>query len=148
VSITVKVGASEAKIKVSMPLVDRVEMGEPAEMKALKKDDPAAVMVTVKPLIERFRGLPAAWLVDSMGVLADAYLAQGKTAEAKDQYEEIEKLYPGSRFLIKAAVGKVKVAFQSGDANGAAALLAPLLLEANKTVAPTTSDGQIYGEAS
>ncbi len=147
VTIEVTMGTSKAVLPIPMSKIDKIEMPAPPELTGLKPGDPALVISTLEPLLKKYRAMPVPWVVDMMGKVADAYNAQGKPTEANAIYSEIEKLYPGSQYLIKANVGKAKTALQTGNADLALQLLEPLIVAANKTVSPTREDGRLYGEA-
>ncbi len=147
VLIEVTVGAGKGRIPIPIASIQKIEMTTPSEVLNLNRSDAANVISILEPLVKKFKGLPADWIVDAMGTLADAYTATGKIAESSALYTQIEQLFPGSKYLIKANVGKAKGALASGSFDEALKHLEPLIEAANKTAAPSSEEGRLYGEA-
>ncbi len=146
VSVEVAVGSGKGRIPIPIASIQKIEMVTPSEVLNLNRSDAANVILVLEPLVKKFKGLPADWIVDAMGTLADAYTATGKIADSNSIYAQIEQLFPGSKYLIKANVGKAKGALASGSYDEALKLLDPLIEEANKTAAPSAEEGRLYGE--
>ncbi|MES2310249.1 MAG: tetratricopeptide repeat protein [Verrucomicrobiota bacterium] len=147
VLLEIAVGSGKGRVPVPISNIQKIEMTVPSEVTSVKKTDPAAVISTLEPVVKKFKGLPADWVVDAMGTLADAYSATGKNTEAAAYYSQIEQLFPGSKYVIKANVGKAKAALSAGNTDEALKLLDPLIEAANKTAAPSAEEGRLYGEA-
>jgi hypothetical protein len=134
-------------IGVRLTDIASVEMTVPTEMKLSESAPPDRVIALLQPLTTKFKGLPADWVVDAMGRIADAYAAQNKNGEAAAVYKEMASLYPGSRYLIKANVGMAKTAFQDQKYDETLRLVKPLVDEANKKLFPTANEARLYSEA-
>ena len=134
---------------VSLPLaqVAKVEMAAPKELAEARNAESAKALALVEPLLTRFKGLPVDWYVEAMGLAADAYAAQNQPEKAQVIYEEMAHLYPNSIYGLKAKVGQAKNALRQGHKDEAAQLLAPLIAEADKKLAPAPQDSAFYGEA-
>lgn len=145
--LEIAVGSGKGSVPIPIANIASIKMAVPSELSKINKSDFNSVIATLDPLVKKFKGLPVDWLVDAMGTLAEAYVASGKAAEANDLYSQIEKLFPGSKYVIKANVGKAKTALNSGNIEETLRLLEPLIAEANKTAAPTMEEGRLYGEA-
>ena len=147
VFVEVTVGTGKGRIPIPIASIQRIEMATPSEVLKLNRSDAANVILVLEPVVKKFKGLPADWAVDAMGTLADAYTATGKIAESTSIYSQIEQQFPGSKYVIKANVGKAKGALASGSFDEALKLLDPLIEVANKTAAPSAEEGRLYGEA-
>jgi tetratricopeptide (TPR) repeat protein len=147
VILEIAVGSGKGRVPVPISNIQRIQMTIPTEVTSLNKADSSSVITILDPIVKKFKGLPADWVVDAMGTLADAYNATGKTTEAATYYSQIEQLFPGSKYVIKANVGKAKAALTSGNLDEAIKLLDPLIEAANKTAAPSAEEGRLYGEA-
>jgi hypothetical protein len=148
VKVEIAVGTAKAEVAVPFADIAAVQMEVPASVKEADGiKDPAAIIAKLEAVVNIYKGLPADWVVDAMARVADAYAAKNEGAKSTAIYEEMAKLYPGSKYLIKANVGRAKGALQAGDTAQALLLLEPLLLEANKKVAPTQAESSLYGEA-
>lgn len=143
VNITLAIGA----VKVPMTQIKSVEMAAPSALEEAKKADAARQVTLLEPLLAKYKALPADWVLDAMGILADAYAVQGQDDKSGAIYDQIRKLYPGSKYLIKANVGTAKTAIRKGNADEAIQLLKPLITEANAQIAPPPDKSALYGEA-
>jgi hypothetical protein len=126
--------------------VQSVTMPTPDVVTQLKSADPATIIATLAPVVRQYAGLPADWVVDAMGQLADAYDAQGKSAQASQAYSQIEQLYPGSPYQTEATAGAAKLALNSGDLADALALLKPIVDQANQNLAPSAAESRGYAK--
>jgi tetratricopeptide (TPR) repeat protein len=128
-------------------------MPAPDDVAQLKSADPATVVATLAPLVKQYAGLPADWVVDAMAQLADAYDAQGKSAQASDIYAQINALYPGSPYQNEAIAGAAKLDLNAGKTADALSLLQPVVNQANQHVAPSAAEARgdakiflVYGQ--
>jgi tetratricopeptide (TPR) repeat protein len=144
VNLTLPNGGS---ISLLLAQVAKVEMAAPKELAEARGAEPAKVLLLVEPLLARFKGLPVDWYVEAMGLAADAHAAQNRGEKAQAIYEEMARLYPKSAYALKAKVGQAKNALRQGRKDEAAQLLAPLIAEADKKLAPSPQDSAFYGEA-
>ena len=145
--LEITIGSGKGKVPIPLANIQKVEMAVPTELRSLAKSDPAAIITALEPLVKKFKGVPVDWIVDAMGTLADAYTSTGKMEESKALYAQVEQLFPGSKYLIKANVGKAKGLFAAGNLDEALKQLEPLIELADKTAAPTSEEGRLYGEA-
>jgi tetratricopeptide (TPR) repeat protein len=127
--------------------IQSVIMAPPAELIRVKGASPAAVIAAVEPLLKEYAGVPADWVLDAMGQLADAYDAQGKGDLAAGMYNQINQLYPNSPYQILAQVGKAKTNLQHGKVDEAVAALQLLIDKANQNLAPSPTEGRLYANA-
>jgi tetratricopeptide (TPR) repeat protein len=121
-----------------------IEMAPPAAVAQLKDASPAQVIATLQPIVKEYAGLPADWVVDAMGQLADAYDTSGQSDRAAAAYAEINQFYPDSPYQNEAVAGTAKLDLQQGKIDAALALLRPLVDKANQDLAPSPAEGRLY----
>lgn len=150
------VGVLNNQIQIKLPVgtvgvpvaqVKAVEMKVPAEVAASVNASPAQIISTLGPIANTFKGLPADWAVEAMAAVADAYSAQGDGAKAHELYVEMGKLYPGSRYLIKANVGLAKTALQNKQPDEALKLVQPLIEQSAQKFFYPEAECRLYAEA-
>lgn len=134
---------NSAKGKEKVPKADIIEiqMRTPEAVvtarKAVEVGDWAAVEGAVKAPVAAFKGLQADWVIEALGLLADAQLAQKKNDEAKKTCDEITANYAGTPYADKAKVGLARLAIaQAEGANRDAKLT-----EASRLLQPITASG-------
>lgn len=135
----------------SIPLKDvkQLSMQDPPEFTAaaaqLSRGDAKGALAALEKINQNYSGLPAAWAERAAVMLGDAKLAVGDTAGAKAAYDQFVKTYPGSVAL--ANLGMARLAVESGDIDGATAILAPLTAKASETALPAAADGAALSQA-
>jgi tetratricopeptide (TPR) repeat protein len=122
-------------------------MTPPAVLTTIQEAQPAAVITALEPLIKQYAGLPADWVVDMMWQLAGAYNAQGQADRAADIYNQIDTLYPNSKYHAQASAGKALLSLKQGKIDEAIAGVQPTIAEANKNLAPSPEEGRLYANA-
>jgi len=133
-----------AKLPYYLADIQTVTMAPPAEVTAAQGAAPAAVVTALEPLVKQFAGLPADWVVEAMGQLAGAYDVQGQTDRALELYNQIDTLYPGSKYHAQAAAGKAMLSLKQGKIDEALAGVQPIVDQANKNLAPSPAEGRLY----
>lgn len=128
-------------------LVEVVEMDAPRELVRARTAEPKKQLALVAPLINKYKGLPADWVVESLGIAAEAYAALGQNDKAKAVYSSMLKLYPNSIYEVRAKAGLAGQALATGNTAEALKMIKPLIAEANKTLLPGNAQGQVYGAA-
>jgi hypothetical protein len=148
--VTVQSTASNGG-KVTLPYqlsdVKSVTMAPPPEFLAAKGQPPAQVAATLAPIVKAYAGLPADWVLDAMGQLADAYTALNQGDAATAIYAQINQLYPGSAYTLIATAGQAHLLLTQGKADQALAAVQPVIDAANKTIAPSAADARAYANA-
>ncbi len=127
--------------------VQSITMAPPAAVANLKGAAPADVIAALEPLVKQFGGLPADWVVDAMGQLANAYAAVGQADRAVATYNQIDTFYPGSKYHAQAVSGKAGLSLKQGKIDEALAAVQPIVDQANQDIAPSPSDGALYAKA-
>jgi len=136
-----------AKVPYMISDLRSVEMAPPAALAGVKGQSSAAVVTALAPLVKEYAGLPADWVLDAMGQLADAYSDLGQGDSANAIYNQITQLYPGSSYINIAVADQAKLLLKQGQLDKAAATIQPVIAAANKDVAPSPSDGRAYASA-
>jgi tetratricopeptide (TPR) repeat protein len=148
VTITSKASnGSPVTLPYSISDIQSVIMDPPPEFLATKGQPPAQVVAALAPLVKSYAGLPADWVVDAMGALADAYTTLNQDDQASAIYAQINQLYPNSPYTNLAVAGQAKVQLAQGHADQALATIQPVIDAANKTVAPSAPDARAYASA-
>jgi tetratricopeptide (TPR) repeat protein len=136
-----------ARVPYRLSDIKSVIMTPPPEMAQVKDQPPATVVAALAPLVKAYAGLPADWVLDAMGQLADAYTDQGQTDQAAAVYAQINQLYPGSPYTNIATAGEANLLLKAGKADQALATLQPVITAADQTVSPGASDARAYAAA-
>jgi len=139
----------EAKIPYPLADIKSVTMAVPDNVSKAEAPgvEPSAVVAALQPQIDQFSGLPTDWIVDAMAHLAQAYSALGKEDQAIATYNQIDTLYPGSKYHALAVAGKAEMSLKAGKIDEALAAVQPMVDQANQDIAPSPSDGALYAKA-
>ena len=138
----------QGKIPLRLATIAKVDMDTPAEVASARKaTDPKKQLQLLAPLINRYQGLPVGWVVEALGMAAEAYSALGDNAKATAIYENMLKLYPNSVYEARAKAGLAGQALAAGDAAKALSMVQPLIKEADKSLLPGHAEGEAYGAA-
>ena len=138
-----------AKFPLSLAMIKTVHMAVPAEVAQAEAPGatPSSVVAALQPKVDKFAGLPTPWVVDAMGQLAQAYIAVGQPEKALATYNQIDTLYPGSKYHAQAVAGKAAMSLKAGKIDEALAAVQPIIAQANKDLAPSPEDGATYANA-
>ena len=138
-----------AKFPITITDIKSVNMAAPADVAKAEGPGvaPAAAIAALEPQVRQFAGLPADWVVAAMAQLAQAYAAQGQGERAAATYNQIDALYPGSKYHAQAVAGKAELSLKAGKIDEALAAVQPIIDQANKDIAPSPSDGALYAGA-
>jgi len=146
---TVTSRGGEAKIPYMLSEIQSVSMATPPAV--VKAETPGlapnAVVAALEPEINRFAGLPADWIIDAMARLAEAYLSLNQADKALGIYDEIDTLYPGSKYHAQAVAGKADMSLKMGKYAEALAAVQPIIDAANQNIAPSPAEGAAYAHA-
>lgn len=152
------IGTSAGKMQVKMSMgtvsvplaeVRELQMQAPGEFVSaaarLSGGDAKGALAALEKINRSYAGLPAAWAERAAVMLGDAKLATGDLEGAKAAYDQFTKTYPDSVAL--ANLGLARLAVESGDTSGAAALLEPLASKASETALPANTEGSALSQA-
>jgi len=137
----------QATVPYQLSDIKSVVMTAPAELTQVKGQAPDAVVAKLAPLVKAYAGLPADWVLDAMGQLADAYTDLKQDDQASAIYAQINQLYPGSSYTNIATAGQAKLLLTQGKVDDAMTTLQPVITAADKTVSPGASDARAYAAA-
>lgn len=143
----VKVSVGAGTIPYPLANIASVQMTAPADIEKAHAASPDQAIVLLDPIVKKFKGLPVDWVAEAMVLLADSYTFGGKDAESMAVFEEMIKLYPGSRYQVRAQAGLAKASLKDGKFDEVLSRLAPLVAQANKEFSPSQEDGRVYSEA-
>ena len=106
-------------------------------------------LAIVKPLVDRFRGLPTDWARQAAGMLGDLYIEKNDVPKAEAAYNDFRRLYPaGAGGDLRSSLGMARISFAKDNAPLARQQLEPITRAAMKTPAEVTQlDGAAYGQA-
>jgi len=136
-----------AHLTYDLSIIQSVTMAPPAGAVISKDASPADVVAALEPLVAKYAGLPADWVVDAMGQLADAYDQLGQADKAAAISTQISQLYANTPYQSEAIAGNAKLDLEQGKVADAMAALQPLINTANQNLAPSPSDGRLYAHA-
>jgi tetratricopeptide (TPR) repeat protein len=114
-----------------------------AAQQAFEAKDFAKAMTAAQAVVNKYRGMPAEWVVSMVALIGDIHLAQGDTAKAEAAYNEFAKTFPGHG---GADLGRARVAVSKKDFAAARKIAEPLAEKAAKEKNVTRQAGQIYGQ--
>jgi tetratricopeptide (TPR) repeat protein len=108
---------------------------------------PEQAIAGLEPAIQQYAGLPAAWIVDAMGKLAEAYAASGHGDKASEMFTKIDTAYPNSKYHAQAVAGRASMTLKSGKVDQAFGEISPIIEQANQNLAPSPDDAATYARA-
>lgn len=115
--------------------------------KALAAEQYPQVLASIEKDAQAFTGLQVDWVIEALGMVADAYLATGKKSEAGAIYRKMETDYANSPYAVKAKVGLAKISVSVKRLPEAEAALKPILESAQKTLAPPEAEQRVFADA-
>lgn len=128
---------ASAKMEPPKAFLDAVEQA--------RVGDTRQALATLKPLVEKFRGLPAAWTERAAAMLATLLLDAGDVPGAEAALAEFQKAYPQSQSLAELSLARLALAKK--DLATAEAKARPLAEEARKTLLAPSGKNAQYGQA-
>jgi tetratricopeptide (TPR) repeat protein len=148
---TVQLRVAQGEVGVPKGQIASVEMPVPAQftegLAAWEQGETGKALGTIRPLVEKFKGLPTDWAQRASALLGDILMASNDAASAEKAYLEFQKLYPGTESR-GADVGMARVMISKKDFAGARAKLEPIVEEAAKKKSVSRLEGASYGQAS
>ncbi len=138
--------------KIGLPLagVTTVSMEIPASARtglaAYESGDFARALSDLRPLAERFRGLPSDWARRVASVMGDVFLETNDLPHAEAAYADFSRLYPGGKSTLRGSVGLARIALAKGDRARARQILDPMAKAALGDASPAEADAAVYGQ--
>lgn len=141
---------STGKIGFPVAGIASVTMEQPTSVRtglaAYEAGDFAKALSELRPVSEKYRGLPTEWARRVAAVMGDVYLETKDLARAEAAYTEYGRAYPGGKASLRSNVGMARLAFAKGEQARAKQLLEPIAKAALEDAAPAEADGAMYGQ--
>ncbi|MGB7839240.1 MAG: hypothetical protein WBL40_14140 [Terrimicrobiaceae bacterium] len=99
----------------------------------------------LRPIVERFRGLPTDWAERSSALLGDVYLSIGEVPAAETAFAEFTKAYPNAKSL--SDIGLARLAVARKDFASAKSKLTPVVAEAESVIPTPAGKRATFGQA-
>lgn len=138
-------------VQTSMPMaqIASVTMDPPADFtKALelwKTGDAPKTLETLKPLVDKFLGLPTPWAERAAALLGDVYLTLDRVPDAEAAFKAVQTAYPNSAALSN--IGLARLALAKNDYATARGKLVPIVQEAAGVKVAPADKSAMYGQA-
>lgn len=137
--VFISIGAGEMKIFNAD--IARVAVDRPAEyeagLAALKAGNFSAAIAGIKPVVDRYAGVPVSWVAEAMQRLAEAYIGAQDLASAKAVTDRIAKLYPQLAQSTGGGLSSVRLLMAQKNYSAAADALQRTIDPILKAPAPT-----------
>lgn len=141
---------SPGKIGFPVANIASVVMDQPTAARtglaAYDAADYARALTELRPVSEKYKGLPTDWARRIAAVMGDLYLEAKDLTKAEAAYGEYARLYPGGKSPLRSSVGLARLANAKGDRARARQLLEPIAKAALEDPAPSEADAAIYGQ--
>lgn len=98
-----------------------------AAIAAFQAKDYKKAMSVLKPLIDKWRGLPAAWAEQASAMYGDLFVEMGEPAKAEASYKAFQQNYPASAL---ADIGMAAISVNKSDFADAKRRLDPVTAKA------------------
>ena len=140
------------KGKIGLPLagIAAVTMPEPTGVRAglahYEGRDFARALAELRPVAEKWKGLPTDWARRVAAVMGDLFLETGDLPRAEAAYAEYARLYPGGKASLRGAVGLARLAVAHKDNVRARQAREPRATAALEDLSPADADGALYGQ--
>jgi len=145
--LKLKVGPVETSVP--MAQVVSVTMDPPKAyadaLEQWKTGDAAKTLAILKPLVDKFLGLPTPWAERAAALLGDVYLALDKIPDAEAAFKAVQTAYPNSDSLSN--IGLARLAVAKSDYASARGKLVPILEEAASVKVAPAGKSAMYGQA-
>jgi len=140
----------QGKLGLALANVKEVRMAPPPEysqaFQAYQAKDFKKALDLMKPVADRFRGMPSPWAQQALSMVGDLYITLNDLPKAETAYLDFKKLYP-TVGMLQADVGLSRLAVAKKDFDGAKQKITPIIEKAFKEKAPTISNALAYSQA-
>lgn len=145
--IKFKVGPAETSVPLDQ--IERINKAAPAAYEAAltawQKNDAAATLAALKPLVASYAGLPVPWAERATALLGEVYLALNQIPDAEASFTAFQKAYPNAASL--SGIGLARLAVAKKDYAAAKAKLTPIITEAKGVKVAGSGKSAMYGQA-
>jgi len=140
----------QGKLGLALSSVKEVRMAPPPEygqaFQAYQAKDFKKALDLIKPIADRFRGMPSPWAQQAVSMLGDLYIALNDLPKAEAAYLDFKKLYPNGGSL-QSDVGLSRLAVAKKDYDTAKQKISPITEQAFKEKTPNLSNALAYSQA-
>jgi predicted Zn-dependent protease len=140
----------QGKLGLALSSVKEVRMAPPPEysqaFQAYQAKDFKKALDLIRPIADRFKGMPSPWAQQAVSMLGDLYIALNDLPQAETAYLNFKKLYPNGGSL-QSEVGLSRLAVAKKDYATAKQKIAPITEQAFKDKVPTLSNALAYSQA-
>ena len=128
-TVQIQVGAGVIGVPAANLAPNGIVMAPPpavaAATEAYNAKDYATALSTIKPVVEKFKGLRIDWAQKATSLLGDIYISLNRVPEAEAAYGDFQKIY-GGQGSIQTDVGLARIAVSKKDYATAKAKLEPI----------------------
>jgi TolA-binding protein len=147
--VFLKVGVGE--VKVFNTDIARITIERPASydaaLAALQSGDFASAAAGLKPLVDRYAGLPVAWVQQAMLKLAEAHTGQRNFTAAKAMTDRFAQLYPQAQQSAGAGLQSARLLMGQKNFQGAAEAVRKFVEPILGNTAPSPAQETVAAEA-
>jgi tetratricopeptide (TPR) repeat protein len=140
----------QGKLGLALSSVKEVRMAPPPEysqaFQAYQAKDFKKTLDLIKPIADRFKGMPSPWAQQAVSMLGDLYIALNDLPKAEAAYVDFKRLYPNGGSL-QSDVGLSRLAVAKKDYDTAKTKITPITEQAFKEKTPTLSNALAYSQA-
>jgi predicted Zn-dependent protease len=140
----------QGKLGLALSSVKEVRMAPPREygkaFQAYQAKDFKKALDLIKPIADRFKGMPSPWAQQAVSMLGDLYIALNDLPKAEAAYIDFKKLYPNGGSL-QSEVGLSRLGVAKKDYGTAKQRISAITEQAFKEKAPTLSSALAYSQA-
>jgi tetratricopeptide (TPR) repeat protein len=146
-NVAIKVGPAQSTIPLAE--IASAEIAAPAAFdnasKFMAEGNAARALVEIRPVVEKYRGLPVAWVPQAFAIQGDALVQLNQLDEAEKVFAAFAATYPESTALAAVATARLDVA--KGNFDSAREKLAPVVDEASGILLAEPAKSANYGRA-
>lgn len=145
--VTLKVGPAQSGIPLDQ--IDSAIVAAPPELAAAQQTkaegNNARALIEVRPIVEKYSGLPVPWVGQAYALLGDSLLELDQVEEAQKIFERFTELYPEAGDLSAVSIARLDVA--KDDFASAKSRLEPIIAEASQIKSAESAKSSTYGRA-
>jgi len=146
-NVSMRIGPATSGIPLSE--IVSVEAPAPAAFEsasaAMKQGNAARALVEIRPVIDKYRGLPIDWARQAFAIQGDALIALGQLDEAQKVFEAFSAAYPEGDTLASISSARLDIARE--DFASAKAKVDPVIATAAGIVLPSSAQSALLGRA-
>lgn len=146
-NVSMRIGPATSAI----PLADvaSMEVETPEAFKsasaAMQEGNAARALVEIRPVIDKYRGLPIYWAKQAFAIQGDALIALGQLDEAQKVFDAFTSAYPEGDALASISSARLDIARK--DFASAKSKVEPVTATASGIILPTRAQSAQLGRA-